>query len=250
MQHSHETLDIVLLRSDKNAFVLRCQTIITIVSKNFVKSGLFNAEHLHDITQTVNEVFITRLPAIERNYNGSAQMVTYINAVIRNICLDIHKKERHAVPVIPFDDHDHKADDEPVLNSLIIQDELRRFTIILRLFNRQLPKLLLCMKLYLRLPLSPADITNCFEWLTSEELSELLEKFGTVYNDRLESDNFNTIAPLMNRREATSTSGASLRRWSNEQVAKIIGMLNKGSQQRTHTKETIRILLDYYSQQL
>ncbi len=249
MQHSHDMLDIALLRSDRNAFILRCQTIIDIVTKNFVKSGLFNAEQLKDVTQTVNEVLIARLPAIERNYNGTSQMVTYINAVIRNICLDIHKKEQKSITAVPVGERDHADDDEPILTSLIIQDELRRFAVILRLFNRQQPKLLLCLKLYFRLPLTPADITDCFDQLPPEELSGLLALFGSGYDERLESENFNIIAPLMNRKEDSVTSGASLRRWSNEQVIRIIAMLNKGSLQRTHTKETIRTLLDYYSQQ-
>ena len=36
--------------------------------------------------------------------------------------------------------------------------------------------------------------------------------------------------------------------WTQEQIARIIDILNSGASHRTHTPETIKILMDHYSQ--
>ncbi len=247
MQHSHDTMDIALLRSNRNVFILKCQPIIEIVSKNFVRSGLFAPQHLRDVIQTVNENLITRLSGIEQNYNGSVQMVTYMNAVIRNICLDIHRKERQTVQIVSLSDTEHELEEDIPLRSLLVQEEVQRFVMILTLFHHQRSKLLLCLKLFHRMPLTVHDITDCFELLPERDLTMLMSLFGKPFEEALETDIFNTIAPFMNRKENNQTSGASLRRWTQEQISRIISLLNRGKDHRTHTKETIRILLEHFT---
>ncbi|MBP6672052.1 MAG: sigma-70 family RNA polymerase sigma factor, partial [Bacteroidetes bacterium] len=212
-------------------------------------TGLFGPEQLRDVMQSINENLITRLPGIEQNYNGSVQMVTYMNAVIRNICLDIHRKEQQPVQIVSFSDTEHEFEEDVPFRSLLVQEELQRFMMILTLFHHQRSKLLLCLKLFHRMPLTVHDITDCFEQLPERDLTTLMSLFGKPFEETLESDIFNTIAPFMNRKENNQTSGASLRRWTQEQISRIISLLNRGKEHRTHTKETIRILLEHFTQQ-
>lgn len=248
MQQSHDTLDIALLRSNRDAFILRCQPIIEIVIRYFIKSGLFHSDQLRDIMQSVNEEFIIRLPGIERNYNGSALMTTYVNAVIRNICLDLNRTMKDTIPHQAMGDDDHGTDGESIIDSLIVQDELKRFDAVLMMFPRQRMKLQLCLKLFYRIPVDAADVTGCFDGMTAEDAESLLQNIGQHYAEARESDLFSVIAPLMNRKENNSTSGPSLRRWTQEQITRIIEILNSGTSQRAHTTETIKILMDHYSQ--
>lgn len=249
MQHSQDMLDIALLRRDKNAFILKCQPIIEIITKNFIQSGLIEPTQLRDTVQSVNEQLIKKLPGIERNYNGKVLMTTYMNAVIRNICLSIHKKERGSIQTIPLSDSDQDTDGETAFRSLMMKDELQRFSVILTLFHRQRPKLFLCLKLFHRVPLTARDIMECFEQITEKDLATLLSLFGVPFDDVLESDIFNEIAPFMNRKENNQTSGASLRRWTHKQSTRIITLMNSGTDRRTHTPETIKVLFEHYIQQ-
>ncbi len=248
MQQPHDTLDIALLRSNRDAFILKCQPIIEIVIRYFIKSGLFRSDQLRDIVQSVNEEFIIRLPGIERNYNGSTLMATYVNAVIRNICLDLNKTMKETIPHQSMGDVDHGTDGEPIIDSLIVQDELKRFDAVLTMFLRQRMKLQLCLKMFYRIPVDAADVTGCFDGMTVEDAESLLRNIGRHYAEAPESDLFSMIAPLMNQKEGNSTSGPSLRRWTQEQITRIIEILNSGPSQRAHTTETIKILMDHYSQ--
>jgi hypothetical protein len=248
MQHSEDMLDIALLRSDRNGFILKCQPIIEIITKNFIRTGLFEPQQLRDVIQTVNEQLIIRLPGIERNYNGKVLMTTYMNAVIRNICLSVHKKEHQSVQTVPLNDSEQGSDGETAFRSLMMQDELQRFSVILTLFHQQRPKLLLCLKLFHRLPLTVHDIMDCFEKITEKELTILMSLYGGNFDDVLESDIFNSISPFMNRKENNQTTGASLRRWTQEQSAKVISLMNSGPDRRAHTKETIKVLLEHFNQ--
>ena len=62
MSHSHDELDITLLRADPNAFILQCQNIINIFVKKYIGSGMFNGDDKDDIVQSINEVLIKKIP--------------------------------------------------------------------------------------------------------------------------------------------------------------------------------------------
>jgi len=247
MHHTDHTLDIILLRTDKDEFILRCQRIVKIVVKHFIKNRLFSAHHIHDIIQSVNEELIKRLPSIEKNFNGKVLLVTYMNVVIRNICLDIHDSERHELNTVSLETFDHPAEESEIFRTLNIDDELHRLIMALKLYNAQAPKIIICLKIYFRLPVTKQEINECFTLSTYLDRNSIFTLLGGNYDERLEVENFNIIAPSMNRQEGNTTSGASLRRWTQDHLYKVITILNGKSRHRSHTKETVKTLLEHYT---
>jgi hypothetical protein len=246
MPSSTDTLDISLLRNNSHEFVLRSQRIIEYAVKQFIKSGMFVPSEYRDVIQSVNEELIKRLPGIERNFNGTVLLTTYMNVVIRNICYRIHERERTALRTEPLTDA-HVHDGEGHIDAILIQEESQRFALAIRLFGSKRHKIILCLKIYFRLPVSDHDLRYCFDAITDSDRTLLLQRFGTNYDSFLETDNFTAIAPFMNRQDNNITSAASLRRWTQEYLTRIIALMNGNPPERAHTKETIKILLEHIS---
>ena len=248
MSITNGSLDISLLRKNKNEFILQCQRIIDIVVKYFIKSGMFTYEQYDDVMQSVNEELIRRLPSIERTFDNRVLMTTYMNVVIRNICLRIHEtieEEFEAENLL----NEHLILNEDYSVSLHIEAEIERLKWILELYGSQKNKLIICMKIYFNIPVTKTDIIRCFNKSTAEERLNFHKQFGTNYHGTLDSENFNSLAPMVNRQENKSTSGASLLRWTLEHLTKIIGQLNGNPPRRSYTKETFKLLFEHFSQQ-
>jgi RNA polymerase sigma factor (sigma-70 family) len=242
----NDTLDIALLRTNTHEFILRCQRIIELIVKQFIKSGMFAPSQFEDVVQSVNEEMIRRLSGIERNYNGSVLLSTYMNVVIRNICLRIREREQSQLQTEPLTD-EQIPNGTDHLNALLIQEEYQRLATALRLFDTKRTKIILCFRIYFRTPIPVKDIRSCFPSAAPGDHQYLHQRFGGNYDDRLEIDNFNDIAPYMNGQEQNTTSGESLRRWTLEYLSRIIKLMNGTPPVKAHTKETIRILFEQFS---
>jgi RNA polymerase sigma factor (sigma-70 family) len=242
-----DTLEIDLLRTNRNAFILQCQRIIELVIKQYIKTGMFRSSRFQDTVQSVNVALIKRLDSIEKNYNGSVLLNTYMNVVIRNICLRLYEQERSAIETEELTDavtiHDHGH-----LNALLIQDEIRRFSRAMQMFGEKRAKIIICFKIYYRIPLTGTELRSFFDTASDKELAQLEERFGGNYDETLEIDNFNFIVPLMNVKEQNSTTGSSLRRWTLEYISRMISLMNGTPPLKAHTKETIRTLFEQHHQ--
>jgi hypothetical protein len=246
MPQTNETLDITLLRTNKNAFILQCQRIIEIIAKHFIKNGMFGTDQFKDVVQSANEDLIKRLPIIEKNFNNKVLLTTYMNVVIRNIFLRIYERQQLEVATVPIE-NDVYQQKETHFNSLYIQDEIDRLGWIFQLYGTQRYKVIICLKIYFNIPITKTDILYCFKNNSQMERTLLFERFSRNYNNSLNSENFDSLAPIMNKRDNNSTSGNSLRRWTQDHLAKILRQLNGIPPTRTHTKETFKILLEQYS---
>lgn len=243
MPTKDETLDHGLLVGNRTAFILRSQRIIEIVLRTFIGSGMFSREEFSDLQQSVSEEFIRRIPLIERNYNGTASMATYVNAVVRNICLDIHQRRQNTLETVPLDDVEQESEDGAVLTSILVNEELHLLQTALGMFNDHREKTTVCLKIFFKLPVQREEIQQCSPLLPSQDIDAVYRRFSTGSLDTNESEDFDALAPYMNRQESKTTSGASLRRWTQEQLTRIIAVLNTG-RRRSHTKETIGTLLE------
>jgi hypothetical protein len=143
------------------------------------------------------------------------------------------------------DDHFHK--EEETFNAILIQEESRRLALAIRLYGTKQHKILLCLKIYFRLPVTEHDLRACFDSISTSDRTLLLQRFGNNYDATREIDNFNVIAPFMNIQEKNITSGSSLRRWTLEYLTRIVALMNGKPPERSHSKETIKILLEHLS---
>ncbi len=243
MDHASHMLDIEMLRHDRNQFILECQRTIAIVVKYHTQRGMFSGSEFDDIIQSVNEELIQRLDSIERNFNGSVMLNTYMNVVIRNICLTIFERTRRNPVTEPITEM-RTGHDSEAMAPVLLQDEYRRFSHTMRLSAGKRSKMIFCFKVYFRLPVTEQDVQRAFDRLPEDQWRPVLERFGTEYDDTLEADNFNSIASLMNLQEKNTTTGASLLRWTHDNLTRTITMMNGDPPVRSHTKETVKLLLE------
>ena len=256
MSRNVETLDISLLRNNKNEFVIRCQRIIAIIVKQYIATGMFSASDYDDIKQSVTLELIKRLPLIEKNYNGTALMVTYLNTIIINICLRIHEQESSIIVPYSLNDlwlsREENADDSMLSKefadkNMLISNELERFGIALKLFYSEQYKILVCLKVYFSIPITAVELKKCFWNITDNDLERLMVVFGQRYYTVEEATDFNLLTEMVNKYEHTSTTEETLRRIILTYIQKFITVMNGHPPTRAHTKDSLKVLLEHYS---
>jgi hypothetical protein len=247
MSRPTETLDIILLRNNKNEFVVRCQKIIAIIVKQYTVKGMFSATDFDDIKQNVTLELINRLPSIEKNYNGEALMVTYVNVVIKNICLRIHEKESQGISSISLGEI-HMQTVENSESGLLIAHEVERFSTALMLYGSKQFKILVCLKIYFSIAVSFTELKHCFRGITTEDIHHLKDVFEKQNPTEKELAHFNLLASMLNKYDRASVTETSLRHWTNIMIQKLIILMNGNPPSRTHTKDSLRILLEHYSE--
>jgi len=245
MPTNDDFLDISLLHADTGEFILRCQRIISIIVKHQIKKGMFLPDHYSDVVQSVNEELIKRLPGIQNNFDNSVMLVTYMNVVIRNICIRLFEQERATVATIPLHDAAHLMVDGN-FTSILIREEANRLGILFRMYGTQQHKLVVCLKTYFRIPVTKQDLDRCFSRSTRKERATLLKECLRYYDKTPEIENFGRLVQQMINQEQKTFSADSLRRWTNEHIHRIITLLNGRPPQKAHTIETVKTLFEQY----
>jgi hypothetical protein len=247
MSRTIETVDITLLRTDKNEFVIRCQRIISIIVKKFIGKGMFIAADFKDITQTVNVELIRRLPAIEKNYTGEALLETYVSVIIKNICLRLYESETNGIKPTSISET-WVVSNEHTDDAILISDEFTRFETAVALLHSQRLKALVCLKVYFSIPLNSSEVRKYFRSISVEDHYRLLSFFTKHYIASETNECFTVLSHMINKYEENLTTEESVRRWTNMMLQKLIGRMNGRSEQRAHTKESIKLLLERYSE--
>ncbi len=249
MSRPVETLDITLLRNNKNEFVVRCQKTISIIVKQYIAKRMFSASNFEDIKQSVNVELIKRLPLIEKNYTGEVLLVTYLNVVIKNICLRIYQKEASVITPISLGEI-WMLSDENADNNILFSNELERFAVALKLFRSERFKILVCIKVYFSITISSTELKQCFRGITKDDHDRVLDVFEEHYSSNDTSHNFNVLTIMLNKydRSLFLLTEESVRRFTNMMIQKLIVLMNGNPPSRTHTKDTLKVLLEHYSE--
>lgn len=239
--------DVELLRIDPQQLIVKYQIMVEIIAKKYVATGMFAASELDDVVQSINESLLTKLPAVQRHYNGTALLKTYLSSIIRNICLKLYQANMRAVKTVQLDESIH-ADPEKLTDTHLIDHAVSRFLIIIDLYHFQKPRLLLCLKLYFRLPITSQDIRSLYPQCSSGDLGRLLGQFHGNYERMNEYEIYDAVTPVMNKYEGKSNSPDALRKWTLSKIQEIIRILNGKPPRFNFDKETLQILIeDYFS---
>jgi len=235
--------DIILLRSDPHLLILKYQETVRIIVKKYILAGMFKACDFEDIVQEITSTLLVKIPAMQSQYNGMSLFKTYFSVIVRNICVKEHTKYKKEVTIEQENDGsliDRTRGDEKIL----IEEEARRFRRILSLYHHQRPKLLLCLKLHYRIPLTKDDIFAWYPGCSTQDLENLLAHFGADYEVVDDIEIFKTVTPVMNRNEKRLNSVDAVRKWTDSKIHEILRLLNGNPQRRSHNEETLKILID------
>jgi RNA polymerase sigma factor (sigma-70 family) len=217
--------DIGLLRSDPHSLILKYQETVKIIVKKYILAGVFRASDFEDIVQEVNMALLAKIPAMQLQYNGTSLFKTYFSVIVRNICMKEHAKTNREVK-IEQKDITGFIDRAHVEEKIVLEKEIQRFRAILSLYYRQRPKLLLCLKLRYRIPLTPEDINLWNPKCSFSDREMLLENFGSNFDGKDDVEIYKIITPVMNKNEKKSNSIDAVRKWTDSKISEIIQLLN------------------------
>jgi RNA polymerase sigma factor (sigma-70 family) len=235
--------DVELLMSDPNALLLKYQETVRIIVKKYIEGGMFRAAEFDDIVQEINVSLLAKISAMQRQYNGKSLFKTYFSVIVRNICLKAHRRGDKDIDFIQEDLSGYFVENAHERRSAI-EHEVRRFRTVLSLYDTQRPKLLLCLKLYFRIPVNPEDIRLWYPECSGEDQALFLRHFGLNYDQLSDIDIYKIVTPIMNRNEKRSNSVDAIRKWTDSKVREIIDLLNGRPKRTNHSAETLKILVD------
>jgi RNA polymerase sigma factor (sigma-70 family) len=241
--------DLELLNSDLQALLLRHQGTVQIIVRRYVSSGMFEKEDFEDIVQSVNEQLIVKLPSIQSGFNGTTLFRTYFSAIVRNICLSLHKGNQRQPKMYRINESTQAGKDS-TSDQYHIEQARRLFKVVLKQFDYKtdLPRLLFLLKLRHKIPIRKEDILGWYPLCPRRDLSTLLDVFGKDYGNLKEREIYLLVAPIINRAMKKENSPDSLRKWTLGKIAQIIELLNGDPPRAAFDEETIKILVeDFFS---
>lgn len=244
MEDPRNAIDISLLRTDPHGLLLRHQETIRIIVKIYIDSGMFSHNDFEDLVQQVNVRLLEKMPVIQANFDGSCLFRTYLSQVIRNACLNLHDRDTRQPRFSHLEGAGIASREEPH-SRLLIEHDARVLMAILDQFNTQRPKLLLCLKLYYRIPIGRNDVLDWWPHCPQNRIEYLLTTFGEFFGDIPESELYERIQPLFAEMERKSGPADSLRRWVDEKINQIIRLLNGSPPDASYDRKTLGILLEY-----
>ena len=239
--------DSHLLQTNPKGLVIAYQGMVETIVRKYVGSGMFSSESYPDVIQTVNAELLDRIYRIQANYNGSTLVRTYVSAVIRNICLKLHKTGMYVNSLDP-------PLSEKLLTPVDMVDRYsigqarRAYRAIMQQFGRDLPKLTICLKLRYQIGLERKDILRWYPECSSVSISQLIAHFGTHPIHSTDKDTYAFVTPIFNAAEQKENTPDALRKWTASKILEILDLLNSTIDHAAFDDESLRILVeDYFS---
>jgi hypothetical protein len=244
MTTHQNVLELSLLRKDPASFIQECQFIIRKCIDAYRIKGMFAKTDEEDLTQSINEELIRRLPQIENQYNGKVLLNTYVSVIVQNICLKIHRDAAKVIETMPLDEASEFAYETNY--DILIKDEIERLSAILELFHTQRKRLVVCLKVYCRLMFDEEEILNYFPDISEYDKNILMAAFCGPYDEMSVEEIFSIVTVILNKYEGKNNQWDSTRRWTQDRLNRIIMLLNGNPPRHTYTEESFKILLDNY----
>ena len=246
MEDFANSADIALLRTDPRELLVRYQPTIRIIVRSYVRSGMFHPSEFDDIVQHLNNELLEKLPRIQEQYNGTSLFRTYFSNIVRHACLSLHTKRQSQPAFLKLDRTSNLLEPGSAEHRLLIEHDTRVFRAILDQFHSERPKLLLCLKLVYRLPITSLDVLNWWPDCPETDVDTLLGSVADEGTILTHKDLFSILQPLVNRAEMKNTSADSTRHWVDTRIQTILRLLNGIPPTSAHNRETLGILLEDY----
>lgn len=237
--------NIFASETNTEAFLLKYQDLIDIIIKKYIRSGRFHCYEIDDIKQSVAETLIHKKDKILSQFLGNAQFESYLSVVIKNICNGIVRKDKKHSS-LPFDpDYSEENDCIDPEQTIILKQELQRLDWILRLYHKKRNKLVLCLKLRYRIPVSIKDFKVYISEIKKPEIA-LFHKETDPYHSQKDNIIFRAVIKIFNKHEKKSNTSDSLRKYIQTRTNELIKLLNGSPPTSNYNEETLQILFEKY----
>jgi DNA-directed RNA polymerase specialized sigma24 family protein len=244
--------DLQLLENDFNTLVMKYRPLIAYLISKLIPGGSTYDEIKEELLQETATEIMEKADYIREHYRPGKPFRNYIWSVIDHSLLNQVKHKK--IKMGPVEDlnpeKDTPAADLSSDQKLCLEDGYRYLRQIILSYNHEHPKLEVCLKTAYSLKCTCQDLLAMFEKnaddqteefrLICEELNKSLKAEGFTQSRR-----FEVIAPVLNLSDGTKTFAESYLRWTNEQIAEIILLLNQKGLCCIDRK-TFAVLVEYY----
>jgi RNA polymerase sigma factor (sigma-70 family) len=240
--------ELDLFRRDAGAFLVGYQETLRIILRVYVQCGMFRPQEVDDVLQTINEELLHRLPSIQTHFNGTSSLRTYLDAIIRNLCIDICNARNRQPRVVPLDDF-KAASHTSITDRYDIEHARLVFRAILKQFDYklELPRLLFCLKLRYRIPPKAEDVLKWYPGCSKRDLARLLNSLQN-YESLTDLEISERITPWLNIAAGRENSPDAILRWTRDRIRDILDLLNGSPPTASFDEETLIILVeDFFS---
>jgi RNA polymerase sigma factor (sigma-70 family) len=219
------------------------QDVLSLIVNDYIYKGLFPGNEKQDIIQSIHERLLNNKKRIVKQFKGDSSFRTYLYVVVRNICLHIARDKKKE---LAFDNkiHEKHTSFHP-MDTLIIEEEIKRFDRCLGIFCRQRAKLEFCLKLKFRIPITNDEFSNLFPLVNNniyKEIFQHIEKYHSMTDNML----FDKAIDLLNRSHVKKITANSLIKWTKRKIDDLINLMNGNIKRANYSDETLQILAEKY----
>jgi RNA polymerase sigma factor (sigma-70 family) len=238
--------EVDLLRDNPGQFIVSYQPLIKIVVRVFVKAHYIPEREYEDVVSYINEKLLLKIERIRSQYNGISMLSTYMSTVIRNLCLEKIRESHLTLVEEPSPYLEYSAySPANQINNIVIRQELQRLTKVIETFMNDRTRLLFCLKIMYRVPVSESE----FYALDSVDKKEQLRFLWNSFNIQAimeERDQYKRLAALFSVVDGLERSTDSIRKWVHHRLNQIIIMMNGDPKRANYTEETVQLLFERY----
>jgi DNA-directed RNA polymerase specialized sigma24 family protein len=182
----------------------------------------------------------------DAHFGPRPSFTSYFMVCIRNIYIDIVREgmnlpmKRSDVPLAVLEaDFPAPVRQSP---SPFLDEEFAKLEAILRLHPASRNRIVLCLKLKCRLPVSAGDVRRCFPGCSASDIMEL----GADFRKRRDRELFRVMAAVFNRHEARPVRADTLRKWVEGKTHLIMAHLNRLHGRDIYDGDNIHDLLSLF----
>jgi hypothetical protein len=188
---------------------------------------------------------------MQRHYDSSYYVVSYLAKIVQNICIDISRDKLKGSGVVASVEIAEAPDSEnetAILDTITIREEVRRLDVILRTFYRHRRKIELFLKIYCRIPVAAVDVATAYPASSDADRRAFLAVLGegSRYKEMMDKEIFLGLSSIINRLENKSSSTDAYRKWLDSKINEIIALLNGKPNYSSFDRETLKLLLQVY----
>jgi len=218
--------------------------IVQKVVSHYASKGSIPQREIQDAEMTVFEKFWNNREKIFDAFQGKSQLTTYCIAVANRMCCEFIRKEKkhwnqlhEAMETVAEKKSTHSLEAEKGMH---FNNEVKRFSRVLHLFNGESAKLKLFLKYYLDIPLQHSDINHYLNGNNpGEPILDLLSQNQKISK----SEKFEKLSKLVNLVEKKNIKSDSVRMWLNSRMDILLSRLN-GNGISSHNEDSVTILME------
>lgn len=234
-------------KENKSLFLETYRPNIYKTVRYFTRSGFFKPEDEEDMIQDLSLFLLEKSAAIIDGYQGRAKFSTYITTILINRCRILAKNSRKII-YEELSSTQLLSISESRVPMFLLADEFNKLDTFFTLCMKKKFRLILCLKLIYKLPVSESDITSVFPGknLDINEI-EKIKRMGDFSNTKLKDYQiYAGLTDFLNTYEGKSNSSDAIRRWVDDKMEEMIQFLNGQPKQSDFTRESLQILVEKY----